>query len=494
MKKQIVIVGGGAAGWMTSLYIQQMYKDTADITLIESEEIGILGAGEGSIPGLIDFLTTLNINTFDFFIKTNATHKIGISFENWNGDGKKYMHDFFGTDIELNPTAKQEYLGYLLKNNLSLDEYVLSKSFAYSNKSPILLDGTDFSTHSFHFDAHLMAAYFRAVAESRGVKRIEGITKDFKLDKYNNVSEVYMSDGKIINCDFIFDCTGFARLIIGGVYGGKWISYKDKLTVNSAIPFFLPQSIDHIKPYTKAIAMKYGWMWQIPLQNRWGCGYVFDDNYIDSEQAKAEVEYGLGHTIDVNRTIKFEAGRFASPWINNCVAIGNSSTFIEPLEATAIGMAIISLTQIKKFYIDYRDYSTIANYNLFLGETNDDITDFLQFHYITKRNDTPFWDYYRNENNYSNRLKKYIKSLKKDLSLEKSKTLMSIFTEEGWKVVGLGLGILDKDLFIKKTEQLNQQNYYEYHNQLVDLLKLAKEKSISELDFINKLKKEYGKS
>jgi tryptophan halogenase len=497
MKKKIVIVGGGAAGWLSALYVQKLYKDSADIILIESEDIGILGAGEGSVPSFIGFLTELGINTYDFILKTNSTHKIGIDFKNWNGDGKSYLHDFYSTDIGLNPTAEFEYLGYLMSKDMDINEHMLAKKLAYSNMAPLSNTNNELVSHSFHFDAHLVADYLKNIALERGVIRIEGIINGFGQDVYGNVKTIKLENNIIDNIHFVFDCSGFAKLIIGKLYNTEWISYEDKLTVNSALPFQLPKDEGHIKPYTKAVAMKYGWMWQIPLQNRWGCGYVFDDNYINSDEAKKEVEQFLGHSIENNRTIKFKAGRYKNIWVKNCIAIGLSSGFIEPLEATAINMATLLLKLLNKFDIDYVNSTTIGNYNLEYGLVTDDIVDFLQFHYITKRNDTPFWEFYKSDKmKKSKALSMNLEKLKNDLTIFMPTNQTSIFVDKSWTTVGYGTEYLNKKLFIDKFNKVkdneNTIREFDYLNKITT--DAIKKLTISELDFINKLKKEYGKS
>jgi tryptophan halogenase len=491
MSKKIVIVGGGTAGWLSALYVNKIYNGEADITLIESEDIGILGAGEGSVPTFVGFLIELGIDEKEFLNYTNGTHKIGVHFDNWNGDDDTYLHDFFSTDIVTNKGASIEHLGYIFKNEFDFNEYSLSKDMAYKNLSPIGSDGKEIINHSFHFDARLAARYLRKVAESRGVKIIEGIVSEFGKDTIGNIRTLTLENGNIIdNIHFIFDCTGFARRIIGNEYNSHWISYKDKLTVNSAIPFFLPQSIDTIEPVTKAVAMKYGWMWQIPLQNRWGCGYIFDNKYINSNEAQIEVEELLGHSIDVSRTLSFDAGRYHSAWINNCIAIGLSAGFIEPLEATSIGMQAIALKHISKFNIDFKNPSKINNYNLLMAHLNDDIADFLQFHYFTKRNDTEFWKYYNDEANISKTLYPKLDDLKNKLEIKFRKT---IFAPESYNTVGLGIKYLNKNKFIQRYDSFkkNMPDIDDYFEKLKQLRIKVKDRFLTELDYLKENRKKY---
>ena len=287
----------------------------------------------------------------------------------------------------------------------------------------------------------------------------------FTQNTIGDVDSIQLENGESVYSDFVFDCSGFKRMIIGKLYNTHWISYKNKLTVNSALTFQLPQT-KNINPYTKAIAMKYGWMWQIPLQTRWGCGYIYDNKYINESEAKAEVESLLGYDIKVNKLIEFDAGRYNSTWVNNCIAIGLSAGFTEPLEATHILVSQLSLQFLSKFDIDYKNYSKIGNYNLVIANINDLIVDFLQYHYITKRNDSEFWNECRNDNKFSNRLKKVIETIQSDIEID-SEIKKSIFGLQNWIMVGSGLGIISDDVLIKKYNKNKLKDdvdsYYQSH-------------------------------
>ena len=500
---KIAIVGGGTAGWLTSLIVRKLMGSDASITLIESEEIGILGAGEGTTPSFPGVLSHLDIDFIDFTMNTNATHKLAISFENWNGDGKKYYNPFSSLNDNFewshikDKSVGSEFCGYLFKNNKNLDDAVLSSIMSENNWGPLLkepIDGKEtVSNYAFHFDAHLVAKYLRKIAERRNVRRVEGVVSDFKQDYSGNITKIVLKDGRGVDCDFIFDCSGFARLIIGKFFGTDWKSYKDSLKVNSAIPYFLPQSNTEIKPYTRAIAMKYGWMWQIPLQNRWGCGYIFDDSYINFEDAKKEVEQYLGHSVEFNKPIKFDSGRYEKTWVNNCIAIGLSSGFTEPIEATSIFLQINQLLALDKDLIinSLTDKSISDTFNRLSGQLNDNVKDFLQFHYFTKRKDTPFWETYFESTYKSDELLNKLKKWKKQVP-QRDEFKKETFTFENWLNVITGLHYFDDKHFIrayydspykKDIEALFEK--LKEGNQKIDKIK------ITEIETLNIIKKMY---
>jgi tryptophan halogenase len=338
---KIVVLGGGTAGWLTALVVNKFFENS-EVTLIESETIGILGAGEGSTPNFPSIIKELEINEEDFLINTKSTIKEGIDFINWKGDGDKYLHDFGGN-------------------------------------------------YGYHFDARLVADYFKKISIERGITHIIGDVVSFKKYKNELITNISLKDNSNIELDFIFDCSGFARIVLGENFQGEWIDTTDYLTVNSALPFFLPMKDKlTIKSLTRtnAIAMKYGWMWQIPLQHRWGCGYVFDDKYINSEEAKKEVEEYLGHSIDSPRTIKFKSGYYKDVWIGNCIAVGLASSFFEPLEATSLMGVITQLQTLTQIGISMKNRN---KYNRLIEIKNKEILSFIRHHYICDKIDTNFW-------------------------------------------------------------------------------------------------------
>ena len=485
----IVIVGGGAAGWLSALFLQKKSDTQNPITLIESEEIGILGAGEGSVPILPVFLHSLDIDVYEFLAEVNGTPKLGINFENWNGDGTDYFHHFnHQSDFSISDSIK-EYYGYLYKNKLNIQNHEITSVVVNSAKTHPKLSA------SFHFDAHLVAKYLRKVAESRGIIRVEAIVKSFTQKPNGDISEINLENGQSIKTDFVFDCSGFKRLVIGELFKTKWKDYSDILPVNSAIPFFLPQSDYKIKPHTRAIAMKYGWIWMIPLQNRWGCGYVFDDTYINSDEAKKEVEEFLGHEIEVNRTIKFNAGRYEKFCVNNCIAIGLSSGFTEPLEATAIMVIILGLRAVagirknNKSIDDFRE-----QYNNYMSAVCDDIADFLQFHYFTKRNDTDFWKKVTTNSIKSNDLVDNLKSLSERNGFIRG-IHTKVFMEISYMLVGNAIGYFDKNFFIESYDKSsNKQTIEHLHKRNLENIKKIMKESTDVLASLNILKNKYQKN
>lgn len=473
---KLVIVGGGTAGWLTALYLNKIAPDY-NITLIESEEIGILGAGEGSVPIFPYFLYNLGISEEEIIKETDATFKLGINFENWKGDGTKYMHGFGVDDKSLNfeeivksgnvisvgltHNATNYTITNLIANDKKLDNSLITHLLSYNNKSPYLYIDDTFKkvvSYSYHFDASLMAKFLRKKAEQRGIKRIEGTVKDIQNDSDGNICSINLiEDITVSNIDFVFDCSGFKRLIIGKHYESEWISYENQLKVNCAIPFFLDKEDDIIQPHTDAIAMKYGWMWKIPLQSRYGCGYIFDKNYINVDEAKKEVEEMVGKEIKINKVIDFNAGRFKDVWIKNCISVGLSAGFTEPIEATSIWIAISQLTYLTKMNFTYPSDLFREEYNEYFNNFNDSILDFLYYHYLTDRNDTPFWKDYKKSTIIPKTLDKKLKTWKERTPNIFDRNIVETFPNISYIEVGIGLdnNLISKEIFKKENETYN---------------------------------------
>jgi len=346
--KKVVIIGGGTAGWLSSLVVNKFWKDT-NVTLVESSKIGILGAGEGGTSNFGKMLSLLDINQNEFFEKTKSTVKGGLHLYNWTGNNELSKHLFFGDG----PNE-------------------INKSYAY------------------HFDARLVAQYFKEIAINRGVNWVDGEVSEIKNEN-GIISELQLKDGRTIDLDFVFDCSGFAKIIIDGVHKEEWIGYTDYLMMNKALAFFLPQENKYQlndKTYTEMVSMDCGWMFKIPLQHRWGCGYVFNDKYITVEDAKKEIEKRLGHEVTLQKVFDFNPGTHKRSWIGNSISIGLSYGFIEPLEATSLMSTIM---QLKKLIDLNFDEQYVERYNKWCYQINEQNLNFIRYHYLCERDDTQFW-------------------------------------------------------------------------------------------------------
>lgn len=397
---KIVIVGGGTAGWLAAYYISSAQPGSHDVTVIESSQIGIIGAGEGA-TGL--FTNVLNGHFFpkkididEFMQFTDATNKIGINFINWNKEGSDFFSPLDGSNTALS-------------TNDVLFKYVLAK---FGNKKIHLASrlGIDFNSgknfnviDALHFNAHKVGQYFKNLCIQQGVKHLDRIVLDAELNRDSgDIDELILEGNEKISGDFFVDCSGFNRILMQKLQV-KWISYKKYLPLNCAMPFLLDYfPTDKILPCTTATALSSGWMWDIPLKNRRGCGYVYNKDFISADKAKAEVESVLGRPIVPIKNIDFDPGRSEIFWKNNVISLGLASSFVEPLQATSIHTTV---AQIILFVNDFlcpnkESVNTIENkksYNRRMSEMYDITLDFISLHYQGGRTDSPFWKWIKQE-------------------------------------------------------------------------------------------------
>lgn len=474
---KITVLGGGTSGWLTSLFLKK-HLPNYEISLIESEKIGIIGVGEGTTPMLIPFLEDLEINIRDLVKETDATIKHGIFFYNWLGQQERYFHSFGvhakANDMSNHPVFRHSvydyYLRYLINNRLNLEEWDYATMLA-SNKKVDL----DNAGWALHFNSRKFSDHLKNIAINRGViHHIDDFThvshdSDNFITKLNCVKKSY-------DCDFVFDCTGFYRQLIDKFYQTKWISYQDYLPLKKAIPFFL-DSEETIDSYTSAIAMKYGWIWKIPLQNRIGSGYIFDSDYINEEQALKEAEQFFNRKLTINKVIPFKAGRYEKAWIKNCMSIGLSYGFTEPLEATSIQLQVGQLFLLKNYLNKLKNYDEeyINRFNTSVAKGHDETLDFLHLHYISNKNDSPFWKELKFKTKIPENLKPMLDKLK-TARLEnyhmKPLGRISSFDYSSFLMVAYGLNIIEKK-FDNEIYENFTPNVQLHRNNLNNLLSNA---------------------
>jgi glycine/D-amino acid oxidase-like deaminating enzyme len=404
MTDRIVIVGGGTAGWLAALMLQDAIKrakrDT-QITVVESSKIPTIGVGEGTTAVFRQMLSYFGINEFEFLRETEATIKFGIRHKDWRHVGHSYdgpiddPHLVVAEDRNNPPSwldvyataagrkvADSHLFAYLMEQNKAPFANVAGKTIAMGPFH-----------HAYHFDQALAGKFLRK--KSKGVEIIDAQVNGALRDGETGNITALQSDMGDIAGDFFIDCTGFRRSLISKEMGGTWVSYKEQLPVNRAMPFWIDvKDGEEIPPYTLAWAQKAGWLWSIPTQKRYGCGYVYSDQFLTPDKAQEEIETILGHKIEPRNDLRFDVGRQENAWINNCLALGLSSSFLEPLEATSIHGTIVQLMVFTQFHLKQISAMTDADrtaYNQFAAQQVDDFRDFINLHYVTERRDTSFW-------------------------------------------------------------------------------------------------------
>lgn len=403
--EKIVIVGGGTAGWMTAAALSALVDPRqTKIYLVESDQIGTVGVGEATLPHLRFFLQRLGIDEQDFMRRTNATYKTGIEFINWGQIGDAYIHPFGDFGQPINGIDFHHYWLKLrqLGDDTPIGDYsfpvVTSKAgkFDYPNTDGRSIKST--YSYAFHMDAGLFAMYLREYAEQRGVIRTEGKVDLVSQDQDNGfITAVSLENGTMLEGDLFIDCSGFRGLLIEQTLKTGYDDWRRWLPCDRAIA--IPcESEGNPLPYTKAIARTAGWQWRIPLQNRIGNGHIYCSQYMEDEQALAILQDNLdgASTADPN-FLRFTTGRRKKAWNKNCVSIGLSSGFLEPLESTSIHLIQLGIMKLMEFFPSKRCEASLANeYNRMMSLEFERLRDFLVLHYTaTERDDSEFWNYCR---------------------------------------------------------------------------------------------------
>jgi tryptophan halogenase len=401
----VVIVGGGTAGWMTAAALAKMLPHACNVHLVESEEIGIVGVGEATLPHIRAFNERLGICESEFMARTRATFKLGIDFENWGRIGDRYIHPFGTFGRGQGDVGFHQYWLRMRHEGRAVDElerYSMACTMARLGKFALPSDDpakiTSTFNYAYQFDATLFAPFLRSIAERLGARRTEGRIVDAELDgETGNIRAIRLASGQRIEGDLFIDCSGFVALLIDKTLKEPFQDWTKWLPCDRAVA--MPcRTETAVTPYTSAIAMDAGWRWRIPLQHRTGNGYVHSSAFIDEQSAMdALVSAVEGEPLADPRVLRFRAGRRERSWVKNCIAIGLSSGFLEPLESTSIYLiqaaitALLELLPEKHIAASDRD-----EFNRVIDLEYDRIRDFLILHYhATERSDTPFWDYVR---------------------------------------------------------------------------------------------------
>lgn len=402
----IAIIGGGTAGWMSACALAKVLgREYAKITLVESEEIGIVGVGEATIPQIGIFNRLLGIDENEFVRRTKGTFKLGIEFVDWGRIGKTYFHPFGKYGVDMEGVSFHAYWQRLAHEPdfANAEDFSLMALAAKQRKfmRPFDAGNSPLSgiAYAFQFDAGLYALYLRDLAEQMGVQRIEGRIDSVSQNPESGfIKSVTLNSGAQVAADLFIDCTGFHALLIGNTLGVPYVDWSHHLPCNRAIA--VPcASVEDLTPFTRSTARSAGWQWRIPLQHRTGNGHVYCSDYMSDDEACATLLANLdGEQLADPRFIRFTTGHRARFWEKNCVAIGLSSGFMEPLESTSIWMIQNGISRLLANFPD-RGFDPVHRdrYNRLLLAESEFIRDFLVLHYkVTQRNDSAFWDYCRN--------------------------------------------------------------------------------------------------
>ena len=396
--KNIVIAGGGTAGWMAAAALSKLLGKNLNITLVESDDIATVGVGEATIPTLQYFHQLLNINEAEFLKATHGTFKLGIGFENWRDKNENYVHAFGVTGKDCWAAGFQHFWvkGKQLGIAEEFGDYCLEQVAASSEKFAQLPNNG--LNYAYHIDATRYGQYLRKMSEAHGVNRVEGKINQVNLDtKSGFIESLTLESGKVIEGDLFLDCTGQRALLIEGALHTGFEDWSHWLPCDSAIAI-QTKSVEQPKPYTRSIAHDFGWQWRIPLQHRVGNGMVYCSKFVSDDEALAKLEENLeGEKLTKPLKIKYRTGTRRKHWNKNCIAVGLSSGFLEPLESTSIHLIQQSIVRLMRMFPHAGIQQTdIDEFNLQTKVDTETTRDFIVLHYsVTNRDDSPFWRHCR---------------------------------------------------------------------------------------------------
>ncbi|MDZ4350573.1 MAG: tryptophan halogenase family protein [Xanthomonadaceae bacterium] len=439
--RKVIIVGGGTAGWMAAAALVKSFGRSIEIELIESDAISTVGVGEATIPPIRNFNLLLDLDEDEFLRAVNGTFKLGIEFVNWGQLGESYFHPFapYGVD-----TWAAQFHHYWLRarrlgESAGLDEFSMESCMARASRFGNRSGRT--ANYAYHFDAAAYAALLRGMSESLGVVRTEGKVVDVAQDGESGfIESVKLEDGRTVAGDLFIDCSGFRGLLIEKTLGSGWEDWSQWLRSDRAIAV-QTESTAPAAPFTRATARSSGWQWKIPLQHRVGNGLVYCSDYLDDDQAARVLLDNLeGRPITDPRPIRFTTGRRRRQWHRNCVSLGLSSGFLEPLESTSIHLiqnGIIRL--IKMFPRDGIEPTQVEQFNRESRDEIERIRDFIILHYhLNRRSDSPYWADCR-EMTVPDSLRHKIELFSRDALVFRDNN--ELFSDISWVAVMIGQGL-----------------------------------------------------
>jgi tryptophan halogenase len=386
---------------MTAAALSRLLRsDEVSLTLVESDEIGIIGVGEATIPDMLQFNLFLGIVESELMRATQATFKLGIEFIDWSRKGDRYFHPFgfHGVDID-----GLDFHQYWLRSRANghphgIGEYCLTEIVARQGRfgfPDLSVPGAprSYLRYAYHFDAALYAGYLRRYAEKRGVRRIEGkVCEVLREPESGHITGVRLSNGPVVSGDLFFDCTGFRSLLLDKTLGVPWVDWSHWLPCDSALAVASRHS-GPLRPYTRSTAKSAGWQWNIPTQHRTGNGHVYCSQFMSQDEATSVLLEGLdGEVMGSPRLIRFATGHRQRLWDRNCVAIGLSGGFLEPLESTSLYLIRQGISRFIALFPDARLSPVLADeYNRWMQKDFEQVRDLLIFHYHANTRDEPFW-------------------------------------------------------------------------------------------------------
>jgi hypothetical protein len=475
--KSLCIVGGGSAGWMTAVALIKKTKDIK-ITLVESADIETIGVGEATQPLVLSFINEyLGFKETEWMPYCDATYKSAIRFNNFTRKDNDSIYHTFWTQAEEHHSVYDWSVKQFLDSNIDTGDYAESlftaQPMCEQSKFSKLEDEGFMYAH--HMDATKFGQYSKEYCLAQGIEHIVGTVSDINVSDSGDIKSLKVDNGKVVEADFFIDCTGFASVLLGKTLNVPFISELDDLPNDRAITTRIPYKSEefkkrHTPPYTDSTAVSCGWVWNIPLWSRIGTGIVYSSKFTTDDEAEKEFKQELERRFGADgiitndlefRKIKMRVGQQEQVWKNNCLAIGLSAQFIEPLESTGL---IFTVNQVRAFTDQLVGFNNEVSkvfcdrYNQLIRVLFKETKDFIRLHYVnTQRDDTDYWKFFKNQPTGDSLLKALTNIAEKnDWNVELNK----MFSNKSWEHIVVGCGILNlgHNLNISKTQPLTLED------------------------------------
>ncbi len=470
---KIVVAGGGTAGWLAAFTIHRSNPNKHQIVVVESEKIGIIGAGEATSGFLYDLLAgsvfanseslhPIPFDFEDFMSKVGGVPKFALEHINWAKEKGSYWAPIQGS--ESSKRSPDHLFNYTIAE-FGLNKFHLSCMIgqAYDlNKMPPK------GGYGFQFDAIKVADYLKNyLLKNTNTSHIDAVITDVNVNERGIVDSINLDNGQTVDGDFYIDSTGFARIFAKKLEMG-WKSYNDCLLVDRAMPFLVPyKEGEKVRPVTQAEALSSGWMWRTPTGQRRGCGYVYSSAFISDEDAQKEAEKIIGHEVEPIKFIKYDSGRLEEFWKGNVLVIGLASSFLEPLEATSIHATIMQIFSFCQEYLSDTQEKTInkasiEKYNSKTAKMYEYYKDFTVLHYQGGREDSEFWRTIKFDKVTTPAVENYIERAKS--RIPSALHFMDYWGVDAlWKWSLAGLGLMTRQQALDELIQFDSYDYAKSH-------------------------------
>jgi len=483
--KRIAIIGGGTAGWLAANHLgaELVADEEVQITVIESKDVPTIGVGEGTVPYIMKSLKRFGISEAELLLTCDATFKQGIKFVNWRNPqlhGENYYYHPFdepypaGVDVTPYWIAHEQGRPF---DDVGLQARVCELGLAPKRQSAGEYQG-DLS-YAYHFNALKFANLLSRNAQNRfNVSHLQATIEQAEVNSDGNITHLHTDEGESLPFDFYIDCSGTSSILIDKTLNVPFISKADELFTDTALVQQVPlEPTNNINPYTTATAHSAGWIWDIPLTNRRGTGFVYSSQHMTEDEAiRQYAKYlNVSDTGFTPRKIKMDIGYRETFWQNNCVALGLAQGFLEPLEATSILVTDFSAELLARNFPRMKDDIDCSTkyYNEVVRYVWERCVDFIKLHYcISDRQDSAFWQANRDSTTWSSELTSRLEKFSKRPPHQSDFfSRFDLFNEKNFLYVLYGMGFKTRTPKLGANETAHCRSLFESNDAIVEQAK-----------------------